>query len=196
MLEELGAHVLDADLAAREVLAGQAARDELVCAFGESVLHPDGTVDRRRLAELVFHDDRARERLNAITHPRILRLLREQLLKLMHAGAQVVVLEAALLVETGLTALVDEVWVVAVEPRVQLERLALRDGLSGEQARARLAAQLPLGEKVKVAHVVIDNNGNLAATRQQVAREWARLLAGDRPPARAVERWLTRELGA
>lgn len=186
ILRELGAPVVDADLAARAVIP--AVLPELVAAFGEGILRPGGSLDRGRLAAIVFADPAARVRLEAITHPPILRNLGRQLVRLQREGQAVAVLEVPLLVEAGLAALVDEIWVVAAGPGRQVERLALRDGLTPEQARQRLDAQLPLAQKREKAQVVIENNGPLAATRQQVEAGWARLTAA-RPRGAALARW-------
>lgn len=191
ILRELGAPVLDADLAAREVAAE--VLPELVEAFGETVRGPDGSLDRARLAAIIFANSPARHRVNTITHPRILRRLAGQLRRLEREGAAVAVVEAPLLVEAGLTSLVDEVWVVAADPRRQVARLAERDHLTREEAARRLEAQLPLDEKLRAAHVVIDNNGTLAATRRQVEANWARLTAA-RPRGTALARWTERAL--
>ncbi|MDQ7794890.1 MAG: dephospho-CoA kinase [bacterium] len=186
ILRELGATVLDADLAAREVAVE--ALPELVEAFGEDVRGPGGSLDRARLATLIFTDPQARQRLNQITHPRILRRLAGELGRLEREGVAIVVVEAALLVDAGLTGLVDEVWVVAADPDRQVARLAERDRLTGDEAAGRLEAQLPLAEKLRAAHVVIDNDGTLARTRCQVEASWARV-CGTRPRGVAMARW-------
>jgi len=176
MLRELGAAVVDADALAREVVEpGRPALDEIVARFGRGVLAPDGRLDRSKLAAIVFADPEARLALNAITHPRIAQLAAERGLALAAAGAPLVFYEAALLVENGIHRGLSALVVVSVPPEVQLARLVERDGLSKEEARMRLAAQLPLSEKVKVAHHVIDNSGSLSETRSQVERVYARL---------------------
>lgn len=181
MLRDLGAAVVDADALAREVVEpGRPALAEIVARFGPDVLTPEGRLDRPKLAAIVFRDDRARRDLNAITHPRIAALAAEQSRRLAEAGAPLVIYEAALLVENGLHRGLSALVVVAVPEAVQIERLVRRDGLSEEEARARLAAQLPLDEKVKVADFVIDNAGSLADTRAQVERVYRALLAEGR----------------
>ena len=177
MLTELGAPVVDADLLARKVVEpGQPAHQEIVAAFGAEVLTADGTIDRKRLADLVFADEGRRRRLNAITHPRIAEAAQAETARHLAAGAPLVFYEAALLVENGLHHALDGLVVVSAPDEVQLARLRARDGLDEAAARARLAAQLPLAEKLKVATHVIDNAGDRAATQSQVERLYHTLL--------------------
>jgi dephospho-CoA kinase len=187
MLREAGAAVLDADQVAREL--EESMLSDLIREFGEGIRRPEGTLDRSRLADLVFRDATARGRLNAITHPPILRRLRDELERLEREGVWAVVLVVPLLVEAGMTALVDRVWVVACSPETQLVRVARRDGLSHEQAALRLAAQAPLADKLRAAGSVIDNDGSLDETRRQTTALWA-ALERERPCGRALERWV------
>jgi dephospho-CoA kinase len=178
MLRELGAVVLNADQIGHQVYApGGPAYDEVVAAFGPSVLAPDGTVDRRRLAGIVFQDPQALQRLNAITHPRIREGIRQRLDELAAQGARVAVLEAALLLEAGWDDMVDEVWVTVAPAEVAARRAAERSGISLEEALARVRAQMPIEERARRGHVVIRTDCSLEETRQQVEREWGRLMA-------------------
>ncbi|HSW09310.1 MAG TPA: dephospho-CoA kinase [Bacillota bacterium] len=186
MLRQSGAAVLDADQAAREL--AESMLPDLVREFGDGMRAADGTLDRSRLADLIFRDATARRRLNAITHPPIFRRLRRELEQLEREGAWAAVLVIPLLVEAGMTALVDRVWVVACSPRSQLARIADRDGLSPEHAALRLAAQAPLTDKLRAADAVIDNDGALADTRAQVAALWS-ALERERPHGAAFARW-------
>jgi dephospho-CoA kinase len=186
MLREAGAAVLDADQVARELEVSLL--PDLVREFGDDMRAPDGRLDRDRLADLVFRDAAARSRLNAITHPPILHRLRSELQRFEREGAWAVVLVVPLLVEAGMTALVDRIWVVACSPEAQLARMVLRDGRSREQAVLRLSAQAPLADKLQVADAVIDNDGALADTFQQVTALWS-ALERERPPGRALSRW-------
>lgn len=180
MLAELGAAVVDADAVARRVVEpGLPAWRDLVAAFGPDVLLPDGRVNRPLLARRAFGGDReALERLNRATHPHILAAIRRRLEELAAAACRVAVLDAPLLLETGLDALADQVWVVRAERRQQVDRLAARNDLDPAEAAARIEAQMPLEEKVRRADVVIDNAGTLEETRRQVVAAWERLLAG------------------
>lgn len=183
MLAELGAAVVDADAVARRVVEpGLPAWRDLVAAFGPDVLLPDGRVNRPLLARLVFGGDReALERLNRATHPHILAAIRRRLEELGAAACRVAVLDAPLLLETGLDALVDQVWVVRADRALQVDRLAARNDLDPGEAAARIDAQMPLEEKLRRADVVIDNAGSLEETRRQVVAAWERLLAGGAP---------------
>jgi dephospho-CoA kinase len=173
MLRELGAPVIDADTLARRVVEpGRPAYEDIVREFGREVLAADGTIDRKRLAGVVFADEARRERLNAITHPRIAALAAEETRRLFAAGEEVVIYEAPLIVENRLHEVMQGLIVVAVSPEVQLARAMARDGQGEEAARARIAAQLPLEEKLRVATHVIDNSGSLSETRAQVEQVW------------------------
>ena len=165
-----GLPVLDADALAREVVApGQSALAELAAEFGPEVLR-SGQLDRKRLAQLVFgHPERLR-RLEAITHPRILALRTRRLEELAAAGEPLVCSEVPLLYEKGLDRELRPVVVVSVPDALQRQRARARDGSSVEEVEARLAAQLPLAEKLRRAEHVIDNQGSLEATLEQADR--------------------------
>jgi len=176
MLRALGAPVIDADALARDVVApGTDGLAEVVRAFGPGVLDASGALDRKKLGAIVFADPAARQRLEAITHPRIAAESARQLAALAAAGERVAFYEAALLVEKGTHAGLAGLVVVSVPQDVQRARVRARDGATEEEARARLAAQLPLADKLAVATHVIDNAGDRAATRAQVERLWATL---------------------
>ena len=168
MFRELGATVVDADQLAREVVKpGQPALDEIVEAFGAEMLKPDGTLDRKRLAARVFTDASARQRLNAITHPRIRQLMQAQVDERRNEKG-LLVLDIPLLLETPRPSVVEWVAVVWVDPLTQLARLMDRDHLSEADARARIGAQMLLDEKRRLADIVIDNSGPLSRTRERV----------------------------
>ncbi len=176
ILKDLGAQVVDADVVAREAVEpGSEGWRQVVAAFGEGVLKRDGTINRKLLGERVFKDPGLRTKLNNITHPIIIKEIRERIDRFRKHDAglrRVLVLDAPLLLETGLDNLVDEVWVVDVPEETQVERLMERDGLSREQALRRIASQMGSAEKKKHADVVIDNSGDSAATRKQVMGLW------------------------
>jgi dephospho-CoA kinase len=183
MLAEKGAVVLSADETGWEVYRpGGPAYEDVVAAFGPDVLAPDGSVDRRKLAAIVFADPQARERLNAITHPRIREVLEGRLAELAGQGKEVAVLEAALLLEAGWDDLVDEVWVTRAPPQVARERL-LERGLSQREAEARVRSQPSSQERVRRARAEIATDCPLVDTRRIVDREWSRLLAAARSPS-------------
>lgn len=182
-LARMGAVVIDTDLLAREVVEpGTPGLGEIVAAFGPSVLNPDGTLARAVLAERVFSDPRARETLNAITHPRIRALMaaRVDQLRSSTAPPPAVVLVVPLLFENGLDASVDESWVVDVPEATQGARLAARNGLSEAEVKARLASQWGRAARLAKAQRVISNEGTLGDLDEAVARAWRE--AGLDPP--------------
>jgi dephospho-CoA kinase len=173
MFAELGAAVIDADDVAHDVIApGKPAWHETVGFFGDSILTPDGTIDRKKLAEIVFADAEARRKLNAITHPRITQEIHNRRAELAASGCEIVIVEAALIGETGSEEGFDGLIVVHANPSDQVARLSDRDGLSEEQARKRIETQMPGAEKRKLAEHVIDNSGSIEKTRQQVNSLW------------------------
>ncbi|HEY0190821.1 MAG TPA: dephospho-CoA kinase, partial [Kofleriaceae bacterium] len=178
LLAARGAAVVDADQLARQVVEpGQPALAELVARFGAAILTPDGQLDRKRLGAIAFADPAARADLGRITHPRIAAASAAAIATWADAGADVVFYEAALLVEnrshTGLAGLI----VVAAPAEVQHARLVARDGLSADDAHARIAAQLPLADKLAVATWVIENLGERGALEAEVARVVAEIEA-------------------
>jgi dephospho-CoA kinase len=165
-----GLPVLDADVLARDVVApGQSALNELAAEFGAQVLQ-GGQLDRKRLAQLVFGNPERLRRLEAITHPRILALRTQRLAELAAAGEPLVCSEVPLLYEKGLDAELRPVVVVTVPDALQRQRARQRDGSSAAEVEARLAAQLPLAEKLRRADHVIDNQGSPEATFEQADR--------------------------
>jgi dephospho-CoA kinase len=172
--------VIDADQVAREVVEpGQPAWQEIVDAFGPAVLNPDGTLNRKQLSQLVFRDGEKLRRLNAITHPRVIEHFRQRLQWLRaNRPDAVVVLDVPLLFESGMDAMADEVWVVWVDQEIEMQRLMMRDGITHEEAQARVAAQLPLEEKVRRADRVIDNTRSLQETIAQTEALYRQAVAG------------------
>lgn len=177
-LAELGARIVDADQVARDVVApGQPALADIVRAFGREMLNPDGTLDRKRLGAVIFADAEKRRTLNAITHPRIGLETQARLAKLREEGVPVAIYEAALLVENGAHHGLDGLIVVACDEATQLARLVGRDGFSEADARARIAAQAPVADKIAAATWVVDTSGPLVETRKQLARVWEEILS-------------------
>jgi dephospho-CoA kinase len=169
MLREMGFPVLDADsLAHKLVEPGQPAYDEVVREFGASILDPDARVNRAKLATIVFADPAKLARLNAILHPRVEAVIHQQFAEWSNNGTRdAAFVEAALLVEAGYHKNLDGLVVTWCRPDQQLERLRAR-GLSEEDARQRIAAQLPVAEKLRYATETIDCSGSLEETRKQV----------------------------
>jgi len=169
LLVERGAVVVDADQLARQIVEpGQPALAELVARFGAAILAPDGTLDRKRLGAIAFSDPAARADLNRITHPRIAAASARAIAEASEAGAHVVFYEAALLVENRAHAGLAGLIVVAASPQTQEARLGARDAIGLEEARARIAAQAPLADKLAAATWVIHNDGDLDHLASQV----------------------------
>ncbi|WP_379154037.1 dephospho-CoA kinase [Paenibacillus sp. sgz5001063] len=172
-----GARLVDADVIAREVmLPGSPVLDAAVNKFGVEILLPDGTLNRAKLGEIVFHDPEALQNLNDLTHPAI----RLEIKNRMHALEQedprrLVIVDIPLLYESRLDNLFQEIIVVYVPRELQLSRLMERNQLTLEQAEVRLGAQMDIEQKRRKASYVIDNSGDLDHTRQQVAILWDRL---------------------
>jgi dephospho-CoA kinase len=175
MFRDLGIPVIDADQLAREVVEpGQPALAEIAKRFPGSLL-PDGRLDRAKLGALVFQDATARAELSKITHPRIQALALERTAALAESGAPVAIYDAALLIENKLHEAMDGVILVSLAEDLQLKRLMARNGYSEEEARQRIASQMPLAQKRPFATWVIDNGGSLDETRAQVEKvisEW------------------------
>ena len=185
-LAALGAVVLDADAAARAVVEpGTPGLKRIAQTFGPGVLRPDGALDRAKLAEIVFADDAARKKLNAIVHPLVHEHMRAAEQAAVQAGGDdvIVVHAVPLLAEGGRAGEFDLVIVVDLPPETQVERLAGR-GMPEEQARARIAAQATREQRLAVADIVIDNSGTLADLDRQLSEIWADLRT--RPTSRTT----------
>jgi len=179
VLKNLGAYIIDADVIAREVVVpGHPAWQQIVQAFGEKILLDDGNINRRKLADRVFHDEAARKKLNQITHPWIIKEVEKKIGEIGAMDRQaVIVVDAPLLIEAGMVDLVDQVWLAALPEELQVTRLTQRDHTSREEAIHRISAQMPLVEKQKYAHHIIDTSGSLADTVNQIHVLWNQLLS-------------------
>ncbi len=179
MFRELGAVIIEADKIAREVVVpGADSFRKIVETFGREILSADGTIDRRRLGQIIFADGAARRRLNVITHPAIRRRIAEEVERLRETRPDaVVILDVPLLLDTtGPDSFdMDGVIVVVADAKTQAARLIERDGLTREDVERRLASQRPAAEKAAEAEWVIQNSGSIDETRRQVAALWQRL---------------------
>ncbi|MFC1977765.1 dephospho-CoA kinase [Chloroflexota bacterium] len=177
-LAELGAVVLDADKVGHEAFKPDTeAWREVVAAFGRQIIAPGGEIDRKKLGEIVFSQPESLSRLNQIMHPRMYDMMKVQIEEYRRQGADVVVLEAAVLIEANWTSLVDEVWVTVAREAAVLERLKQQRGLAEEQTLARIRSQLSAEERAKHADVVINNDGDLDEMKSKVKELWERLHA-------------------
>lgn len=160
--------VVDADEVSRAVMRpGSPLFQQIVQAFGHDVLNPEGDLDRAALGEKVFSNPQALERLNGLTHPVIWAEMQRQVSQLEENHPLVVVM-VPLLLENGRQQWVDEVWVVSLPREVQKARLMARNQLTEAQAEARISAQMPLADKLKLADRVIDNSGDLSQLRRSL----------------------------
>lgn len=178
LLKEKGAVIIDADKIAREIMSkGEPAWFEVLNYFGDEILNDDRSdIDRKKLASIVFSDKAKLEALNSITHPKIIEEIKRQVEEYKKAGKKIIVIDAALLIEAGLDKIVDEVWVVAVNEDVQLQRLVAREkDITKDEALKRIKSQMPLAEKLKFADRVIDNNSSIEETKNQVDKIWTKI---------------------
>jgi len=170
VFEELGCHVLDADLTAREVvMPGTPGLKAITEEFGEEILNTDGSLDRKRLGALIFADQAKRERLNQILHPFII-ARQDEIMRGWEAEDPngIGIIDAALMIESSGYKRFDKLIVVHCRPEVQLERLMLRDKLSREEALRRISSQMPQEEKQKFADYLIDTSDGFEPTRTQI----------------------------
>lgn len=171
MLKEQGYPIVDADLVARQVVEpGSETLEKISEAFGESVILPDGTLDRKKVGDLIFSNPEIRNRLNNIIHPAIRKEMLRQRAAYVADGHKVVIMDIPLLFESQLQHLADKILVVSVTEENQLKRLIKRNGLSEHDASARISSQLPMSVKEEGADAVIYNNGTIEETKWQLNR--------------------------
>ncbi len=177
MIKELGIPVIDADKIAREVVEpGEPAYEQIVNQFGQGILFPDGTLDRKKLGSIVFQNKEKREQLNRIVHPAIRKKMDAQKNDYLQRGFKTVVMDIPLLFEGKRNQNeFDKILLVAVSEEVQLKRLLERDKMGEEDARNRIRSQMPIKEKIPLADAVIWNNGTLEETKAQllaILKKW------------------------
>jgi len=178
MFEKLGAKVIDVDDIARKVVEpNEPAWNEIVDTFGRDILNPNDTINRKALGNIIFNDVLKRKKLNDITHPKIIDSAREAVEKYRNENVEVVIIEAALIVEKGgINNLLDKLIVVTSDQESQIKRLLERNELSREEALSRINSQMPGSEKVKYADYIIDNSGTQEETQKQVNNLWSKLV--------------------
>lgn len=186
MLKERGAAIVDADVVARQVVEpGTEGSARIRARFGAAVFRSDGSLDRQALGRLVFADKDSRLDLNRLLHPLIIRQMRAETNRLQADDPHpIIVWDVPLLIEEKMTDLVDLVVIVYIPVQLQQKRLMERDGISFEEARSRINAQMPIEEKKSFADVLIDNSRTLAETERQVDALWQILVSkngSDRP---------------
>lgn len=176
MIQSYGLPIVDADQVARQVVEpGSPTLQKIAKVFGQEVIAEDGTMDRAKVGSIIFHDKEMRQKLNAIIHPAIREEMLRQRDEYTSYGEKNIFMDIPLLFESKLEHFVEKIIVVSVTEDVQLERLMARNGLSEEEAKARIATQIPVKEKEALAHGVIHNNGSLEDTAiqlQNILYEW------------------------
>ncbi len=177
VFKDLGAHVVDADRIVHELLEPeQQACREVLDHFGKDILLPNGGIDRRKLGEIIFNDPEKRAWLNSCLHPKVFDVYTSQVRHLQSRQPDtIVILDAALLIETGYHRKMDRIVVVYAEREQQIKRLSLRDKFTREQALVRITSQMPLDEKRAYADYVIDNTGNREDTEIQARKVFRKL---------------------
>lgn len=176
ILSECGAPIVDADLIARAVAKrGEEGWQKIVEMFGEGVLLDDGELDRAKVGEMIFRDEKKRALLDSIMHPIILNRIEAELDRLRAKGEPIAILDIPLLLELGWQDRVSAVWLVAVSPEVQKMRLMLRNQLTEQQAEARIASQMSIEAKRQYADIIIENDGVLEETERDVRAKWNEL---------------------
>lgn len=169
MLKEYGFPIVDADLVARQVVEpGSETLQKIADVFGPEVITPEGTMDRAKVGSIIFHDESKRKVLNDIIHPAIRAEMLRQRDEHVANGAKTVIMDIPLLFESKLQHYVEKILVVSVNEETQLKRLIERNQLNEEDAKARISSQLPLSIKEQGADAVINNNGSIEETRQQL----------------------------
>jgi|TARA_B110000116_G_scaffold75485_1_gene65567 dephospho-CoA kinase len=177
-LEILGASIISADQVGHEAYTPNTeAWEQVVAAFGDDILQDDKDIDRRKLGAIVFSDPSQLEKLNAIMHPRMARMVSDKIEVLRGQGVKVVVVEAALLFEAGWDALVEEVWVTDTSEDIVVGRLKERNGLSEEEAKKRINSQMDRAERIERSDFVIDNSSDMAGLGIAIKELWDRRVA-------------------
>ena len=173
LLQALGAVIIDADLVGHKAYKPNTESwREVVKAFGDGILQPSGDIDRRKLGAIVFSDPEQLARLNGIMHPRMARMVAEELDRLRGQGTPVAVVDAALLFEAGWDSLVDEVWVTDSPVEAVIERLQARNGLSAPEVLKRIDSQMDRSARLEKAQVVVDNSAGVAELKRTVTSIW------------------------
>jgi dephospho-CoA kinase len=172
LLEEMGIPIIHADLVAREIIdSNEEIKSQIKAAFGDDVYLPEGKLDRKKVANIIFNDEDAKQTINQIVHPYVIQYQKTELEKLERSGkCKFAGVEAALIFEAGAEQHFDVIVVVAASEETVVERLMERDGLSREQILKRINSQMPLSDKIKRADIVVHNDGSLDELNHEVNR--------------------------
>ena len=174
LLEEHGAFVINADLIAHELYnPGTMGFNSLISHFGDTILDLNGTIDRKKLASIVFTRKHEMDNLNTIMHPLIYDEIKKIMFDLSNKKHPVVVVEAAVLIEAGWQDLFDQIWVVSSDMETVISRLNVRNGISREESLKRINSQIHPKDRNKYADIVIENNGNTEILSSRIKELWA-----------------------
>jgi len=181
MFKDLGAETIDADILGHSViLPYKPAYKKITRLFGKDILQFDLTIDREKLGKIVFANQTYLKKLNEITHPEIIELIKKEISlakQRTHNQKKILIIDAALIYEAEIDGLMDEIIVVYIDEDEQIKRLAKRNNLSKDEALQRIKSQMPMKEKVKLADYVIDNSRSLNKTKKQVEKIWLKLMS-------------------
>lgn len=172
IVKKLGYKVIDADIIAREVVQkGKPAYEEIIKCFGDTIIDEFGNINRKKLGNIIFEDEKKREKLNSIIHPYIMEAIKQSIEE--NKDEKVIFLDIPLLIETmdklkDYNIKLDEIWLVYVDEESQIHRLMERDNIKRREALNRIQAQMPMELKKKYATVVIDNRGSIEELQEQV----------------------------
>lgn len=183
MFKDLGAKIIDADkLGHKVILPHKPAWVKIVKLFGRDVLKEDLSIDRKKLGKIVFNDEKLLKKLNEITHPEIIKLIKREINLAKNSTCkdgkeEILIVEAALIYEAKIDNLMDKIIVVYVEEEEQIKRLKKRDNLSAKEALKRVKSQMSINKKIKFADYIIDNSNSLDKTKEQVEKIWRSLVS-------------------
>jgi dephospho-CoA kinase len=181
MFKDLGAKIVDADKLGHQVILTQgAAWKRIIKIFGKDILQKDQTINREKLGKIVFANQNLLKKLNKITHPEIIKLIKKEISLAKDKSKEekkILIIDAALIYETKIDRLMDKIIVVYLNEEEQLERLIKRNNLSKKEASQKIKSQIPLKEKIEIADYVIDNSNSLDKTKEQVEKIWENLIS-------------------
>ena len=183
MFKDLGAKIIDADkLGHKVILPHKSAWEKIVKLFGKELLKEDLSIDRKKLGEIVFDEQRLLKKLNEITHPEIIKLIKKKISLVKNKTCkkgkeEILIIDAALIYEAKIDNLMDKIIVVYIKEDEQIKRLKKRDNLSAEEALKRIKSQMSINEKIKFADYIIDNSNSLDKTKKQVEKIWKNLIS-------------------
>jgi len=177
LFRKMGARVIDADKLGHKALKnGSAAYKRIVAAFGKKILKPNHSIDRKALAGIVFADRKKLAKLNRIVHPGIIKEIVKSIR--IASKSEVLIVDAPLICESNITGLMNVLIVVKASKRNQIERSFRKSGMEEKDACKRIAMQMPLNKKIRIADYTVDNNGTKEDTKKQVTEIWRKLKKG------------------